>query len=90
MKLNNAEKSFLMLLIPIGLSFVCLTASQILMPENCYLYDNRNFGQMCHTIPETYPCAICRDVMTTNFARVQPPFVIPIEWRVIDCFPSLI
>ena len=70
MKLDDAEKSFLMLIFPLGMFVVCLISSQILMPENCYLYDNRNFGQLCHTFPEPFPCPICKDVMTATLARV--------------------
>lgn len=70
MKLDDAEKSFLMLIFPLGMFVVCLIGSQIIMPEHCDLFATRPNGQSCHTIPETYPCPICKDIMTATLARV--------------------
>jgi len=67
---DNHKEAFLLLVFPATLFFVFLIASLIIMPENCYLYETRQLGQLCHTFPQTEPCPVCKDLMTATLARV--------------------
>jgi hypothetical protein len=67
---DDRKEAFLLLVFPSISFFVCLIASLIIMPENCYLYETRQIGQLCHTFPQTSPCPLCKDLMTAALARI--------------------
>lgn len=70
---TNEEKEKV---IVVGVSLIlfisCLFFSQLILPENCYLYDGRIIGFLCDGIDfkNPQPCPICRDDSATSAAQI--------------------
>jgi hypothetical protein len=55
-----------------ALFVVCLVASQLVLPENCYLYEWRQVGLLCDgfNLNNPQPCPVCINETVARLARI--------------------
>jgi hypothetical protein len=59
--------------VSVVLFVTCLVISNLILPENCYLYELRQVGLLCDGIEigkPNPPCPICRDERLATLARI--------------------
>jgi len=71
--MNKAgSQNVILLLVSVILFVVCIVASQLILPENCYLYEWRQVGLLCDAIDfeKLQPCTACSNESVARIARI--------------------
>jgi hypothetical protein len=58
--------------VPFALFLFCMIGAYHILPENCYLFDDRIMGLMCDGIDlkTPKPCPVCEDQSITSAAQI--------------------
>ncbi len=73
-KFTNKNKEKLILMsVAVILFVICLAVSQWIMPENCYLFDNRIKGFLCDGVDlsNPTPCLTCEDDLMVSISQIM-------------------
>jgi hypothetical protein len=67
------RRQAIIVFVTLALLLLCVAGAQMLLPENCLLYEYRQVGFLCDAFDANKPdpalCPVCRDEATALFAR---------------------